>query len=252
MEHVREGERPAPEDRSQKMLTITVPEPSIRCGHCAGKHTSIADVRACSSRPVSGAPVAASLSRLNDAVMFEIHGLRTELRTLLDVLAVPGGWFRDMMETYLNQPAEKNNAAALRNMVAEARKYPVRAENAPVPAEPARSATAGRKTTPVTEPGMYTLDGKIYSIQSNKLGTALYAKVVTEVETINKKGKKVKTLKLIYAEGMMRYLRAEHRMTADAVIAFNKRHAWCAVCGRHLTKEESVTRGIGPVCAGRI
>lgn len=39
---------------------------------------------------------------------------------------------------------------------------------------------------------------------------------------------------------------------AEAVFAeFGKRFGICAICGRELTNETSVARGIGPVCYGR-
>lgn len=225
------------------METITVPAPSIRCGHCTGTHNSIADVRACSARPVTGAPVASPLARLNDAVMFEIEAHRSALRACLDTLAVPGGWYRDMMETYLSRPAHTNNVGALLNMLREAQKYPLRSEGAPVPAEPSAPRTTGGTRTRVTEAGMYSHGDKIYNVRANKAGTGLYAQLV-----VVKNGKP----ELEYAPGMVTHLSADERMSVDAVVAFNKRHAWCSVCGRHLKAKASVDRGIGPVCITRV
>lgn len=50
----------------------------------------------------------------------------------------------------------------------------------------------------------------------------------------------------------------EHRFSksvpdyACGAIAYGKKFGRCAVCNRELTDEESIERGIGPVCADRM
>ena len=55
-----------------------------------------------------------------------------------------------------------------------------------------------------------------------------------------------------YAAGAIRDLRPEHRMTVERAVELSIRIGRCIRCGALLTAEESVTRGIGPVCITKI
>jgi hypothetical protein len=37
----------------------------------------------------------------------------------------------------------------------------------------------------------------------------------------------------------------------QAAVAYGKRFGQCSVCARELTNEDSINRGIGPICAER-
>lgn len=56
----------------------------------------------------------------------------------------------------------------------------------------------------------------------------------------------------VYARGMMTVLREEDRLTVEQATQLGHMHGICAVCGRLLTVPQSVERGIGPVCYGRL
>jgi len=55
-----------------------------------------------------------------------------------------------------------------------------------------------------------------------------------------------------YAPGVVRQLGEDQRLTVEEAAAFGKLYGVCAICGRTLTDEESIERGIGPVCKGRL
>lgn len=55
-----------------------------------------------------------------------------------------------------------------------------------------------------------------------------------------------------YAPGAMNHLRHSDRLTLEDARAMGTRLGVCVICGRTLTDQDSVERGIGPVCAARI
>jgi hypothetical protein len=85
---------------------------------------------------------------------------------------------------------------------------------------------------------LYEREGEIYRTVLSGAGN-LYAKIWTEDGWD-------------YAAGAIRDLRPEHRMTVERAEELSVRFGRCIRCGRVLTAEESVARGIGPVCASKI
>ena len=55
-----------------------------------------------------------------------------------------------------------------------------------------------------------------------------------------------------YARGAIRDLRPEHRMSVERAKELSVRFGRCIRCGALLTADESVERGIGPVCITKI
>lgn len=55
-----------------------------------------------------------------------------------------------------------------------------------------------------------------------------------------------------YAPNALRHLRNADRLTLEDAKAMGTRLGVCVVCGRTLTDPDSVERGIGPVCAGKL
>lgn len=55
-----------------------------------------------------------------------------------------------------------------------------------------------------------------------------------------------------YAPGAMTFLKPEERMTREMAEQYGKTTGQCAICGRVLTNEESIERGIGPICAEKV
>jgi hypothetical protein len=107
------------------------------------------------------------------------------------------------------------------------------------------------------EDGMYIKDGVIYKVQHAIHGSGhQYAKrlrVVTEPERDDEGDIVVAgTVQFDYAAGAIAKLTPEMRMTMEQAEAFGALYGTCVRCGRTLTKEKSIARSMGPVCAGKL
>jgi hypothetical protein len=131
---------------------------------------------------------------------------------------------------------------------------------------------------PVTEVGLYERGGRVYKVQRSKTSGNLYAKVldITEVpqeceghestgseesdgedmgQTVYCDGTcrpAKKKAKYEYAPGAFRVLDASAKIGLERANELSLQVGACMVCGRTLTAKESVARGIGPICAGRV
>jgi hypothetical protein len=119
-----------------------------------------------------------------------------------------------------------------------------------MPRKASPSPTAQPAREEITEDGMYrTEDGTIYKVQRAVHGSGqLYAKRLTVVPAIAGGEAQVS---FDYAPGAVRKLAPSDRMTLAQAKEFGALYGSCCVCGRTLTREESIEAGIGPVCAGR-
>ena len=113
----------------------------------------------------------------------------------------------------------------LRAQLRTARRMAARADR------PARSGA-------LEEDRLYELDGEIYRTVRSGQGN-LYAKIWMGDGWD-------------YAAGAIRHLRPEHRMTVERAKELSVRFGRCIRCGALLTAEESVERGIGPICITKI
>lgn len=106
--------------------------------------------------------------------------------------------------------------------------------------EESKTRTSGK----AAEEGMYKKDGEIYKIQIAVHGSGRpYAKKLVEVDG---------EWEFVKAPGMQFRLTAKDKMTLEEAKEFGKLYGTCCVCGRTLTKEESIAEGIGPVCSGKM
>lgn len=115
----------------------------------------------------------------------------------------------------------------------------------------------------VVEDGMYRdpSDGTIYKVQWNRGsgdGRRLYAKMLVvdrldtntsfSTEVLESEGSDAINVRFVYAQGAMKYIRPEWKMTMEEAKAFGALYGICVRCGRDLTKEESIERGMGSTC----
>jgi len=92
--------------------------------------------------------------------------------------------------------------------------------------------------------GWYSVEGTVYKVQKAVHGSGhLYAKrlIVNDGTGVWE-----------YAPGMVNRLTEAQRLTVEEAERFGRLYGICGVCGAQLTDETSISRGIGPVCAGRL
>lgn len=96
----------------------------------------------------------------------------------------------------------------------------------------------------VTE-GMYrTSEGRIFKVQRAVHGSGnLYAKELLGSGD---------SWRFEYAQGAVRKLKIEDKLTLEQAREFGALYGTCMVCGRTLTDEVSISHGIGPICEGRM
>jgi hypothetical protein len=107
-----------------------------------------------------------------------------------------------------------------------------------------KKVVADEPVAEVTE-GMYkTANGDIYKVQRAVHGSGrLYAKKLTQ------DGDEWFFERIV---GGMRKIAPADRMTMEQAREFGKLYGRCVRCAALLTDEESIERGMGPVCAGKI
>jgi hypothetical protein len=173
----------------------------IRCGHCRGKHGSVADVRACSQG-------------IRVATDHEITAAYPQLSG----------------EAFLNG----------------------------VPEWRPKTHQQPQQSQKSVEEGFYLLGDQIYKVQIAVHGSGrpyakrLHIDELTDLELspeLRRPGRKVCHGTWVYEPGLIKRLRPEHRLTAEKAVELGKLYGMCVRCGATLTNEESIERGIGPICA---
>ena len=102
---------------------------------------------------------------------------------------------------------------------------------------------------PVTE-GFYKLEDDIIKVVESRQGR-LYGK---KLELFYDEESHTKPTKGVweYVPGIMGKLTAEMKLSQDEAAEFGQLYGVCAICGTVLTNEESIERGIGPVCIKKV
>lgn len=106
---------------------------------------------------------------------------------------------------------------------------------------------------PATEQGMYRIvaargqyaEGSIFKVQIAVHGSQRpYAKLLV----VDGPGDG----HFDYAPGAVSLLTAEDKMSADEAAEWGRLYGMCVVCSATLTDEDSIARGIGPICRGKV
>jgi hypothetical protein len=243
---------------------------SVKCGHCSNTHSSVAEVRACSQ--------GALFKGQNHSYEFKHDNSPSqyaEVQRDEDFLYDFWCGHRDKADSLCDKPVEKTAGG---DPVHVDRLIDL--EHSALAFSPGQiwRARAGksvdvaavRKTTdraarlPVTE-GWYMVDRIIYKVQKAVHGSGnLYAKeLVTEeladeeLNDVQRAWKEREPTRMFhkahweYAKGAIRRIRAEHRLSGEEAAQFGRLYGVCVRCGLTLTKEESIERGRGDVCAGK-
>lgn len=121
-----------------------------------------------------------------------------------------------------------------------------------------------QRVEPVTE-GWYKVGETIYKVQRAVHGSGnLYAKELVTEELMREElndaqlaaleadpSKKFYSGSWEYARGAIRQIRGDQKLSIEDCLQFGKLYGVCVRCARTLTKEESIARGMGDVCAGK-
>jgi len=92
------------------------------------------------------------------------------------------------------------------------------------------------------EDGYYLVGGRVYKVQHAVHATGgQYAKVLD-----------FKTGRFEYEAGAIRKVQPSMKLSVKEAAHYGKLYGRCIVCGRTLTDETSIERGIGPICEGRL
>lgn len=113
----------------------------------------------------------------------------------------------------------------------------------------------GSGATATPDDGWYMVDGEPWKVQWNLNHTGRYAKrLVPRDRRDGDAGSDLDAKpKWVYVQGGLGIVAQKgKRMTIEDAAQYGKLYGACAVCGRTLTFEGSIERGIGPVCYGRI
>jgi hypothetical protein len=116
------------------------------------------------------------------------------------------------------------------------------------PAAP--TAPPARRVAP-TEPGVYEREDTVYQVVRSGTGR-LYAKALTErlshVRRLTETGQVVHAT-FEYDSGAIWRLDADDRVSPERARELGQLTSFCCACGAKLADADSVTRGMGPVCA---
>ena len=202
---------------------------SIACGHCHGRHASVAEEQSCSTLPLempestnplaSAEPAAplASERQVNFAVSLESQKLTEDKRHSAESL-------------------EAYTMKAMRAYITALLEMPTTNKTAPT----------GLPDVPA---GRYALDMdgtiKFYQVDKPTEGrwagyTFLKVQASDETYPIKNRSQVALILGVIARDPM------------KAMLDYGKLIGKCGHCGRTLTNEESRARGIGPICAGKM
>jgi hypothetical protein len=96
-------------------------------------------------------------------------------------------------------------------------------------------------SAPKMAEGFYAYGAGVAEVVKTKDGQRMYAKVLD-----------VLTGRWAYAPGVLPKLKPEDRLTLEQAAALGKKWHRCMICGRELTNEDSIDRGIGPICSSKL
>ena len=141
---------------------------------------------------------------------------------------------------------------AVQACIARAKTAQIKADNAPtVSVEPIEVAFAKAKGAGIQHPKLRLGDFTFSPAPMNgKNPNAIYVKHANGEYLGKVAGSRLFTGAAVSPE-LEREIVAVAADPMNAAIAYGKRYGKCSVCARTLTDEDSINRGIGPVCAER-
>lgn len=231
---------------------------SIKCGNCSETHDNVAEVRACYIKTpdfFSADPKAKAALKSQSSLVAELAE-ESHLDRCAHVNApseLPHGtaycgayveYTANGEAVHVSRRIDADHAALGESLQTFAR----RLSGKQVDAKPKTQL----RQEPVQE-GFYCKDGQYFKVQKAVHGSGKpYAKVleVREIGT-GADGNPVNKGYWTYAPGSIKQLRNEHQLTEEQAEEFGDLYGVCCMCGKTLTKEKSIARGMGDTCAGK-
>lgn len=225
-----------------------MPVTKTKCGRCKTYHSNMAEIGACLNKPL---PVATRPPRHMSSEAPATEKQKDFVISLLNQLGKTESDLPKPLDTY----GLREVSPLIDELKAEALK--------PKPAvlgpdgQPLRTTVATPSAT--VDEGMYRNPdtGVIYKVQRAVHGSGqLYAKVLRVVREAERdeEGDILTSGVTVfdYAPGVLRTLNPRWRMTLEQAVEFGALYGTCVRCGRTLTKEKSIERAMGPICAGKL
>lgn len=249
------------------MTTTTADSKPIKCGKAHGYHATVDDVRRCyNGEDVDFVEVERTPDGQDRATRPQVRRVRERLLVVFSTnghritTAKPVEAYGRREISPLIDLLNKNDRISPEVMHNFGLVFDVAAEEAEdgeslAPSKPRDyvdpRATAERPFDSETlEDGFYVYNGIVYKV------------IRAVVQGSGRKyAKKLQTDgRWAFARGLVKHLRPEHKMTLRQALETAHLHATsvdsrlygrCFVCGRTLTREDSIERMMGPVCAGK-
>ena len=261
---------------------------AIRCGSCKDTHDTVAEVRSCYEQGSVPAHWATGMAEqdASEQVYRSMQAVRRsstpvrEAREVRMATEAQRSYLGVLLETKEIPEGMEADAAALSEMLAN--KVGIEFDRAGRMITQLKLAPRARKTKDFTgEPagrvdrdGMFydPNTGTVYRVQVAVHGSGnLYAKrlemtgyqgdssdeyiSVTLTDIRQAKDPEYAGIqwevKFRYAAGAISKIKPEWRMTKEDASKFGALYGSCVKCGLPLTKEESIERGMGDICAGK-
>lgn len=144
--------------------------------------------------------------------------------------------------------AERQNTKTVSQQIERMLAEPKLTDRQAPAAAPVVNEPAVNETTPLNHelaPGMYRRADRLYRVYPARNGGHLLAK---QLVSNGPDG----GWSFEYAGSAPRFVSPVDRMTLEEAKAWGAQYGSCCVCGALLTDPESVARGIGPICGGRV
>jgi hypothetical protein len=219
----------------------------VRCANCGGSHKTAREARECFNTPL---PTRSASTTQVQGVSGPTERQKAYIADLVRQTGVT-------LDKPLNQYSVVEASRLIEKLLERRRTTPARNGQQGTAGTQGRRVSRDQVHQPI-EDGMYRMqDGTIYKVQHAVHGSGRqYAKklVVVQEPERDDEGDIVNpgTIKFVYISGAIWAIRSEHRMTIEQAKEFGALYGTCVRCGRTLTKEKSIERAMGPVCAGKI
>ncbi len=215
---------------------------SINCGNCNGSHESVGQVRDCyegkSGTLKMKTEPEATLNQKNFAQML-FRERTAEPGTIIAEIEANQGITK--AEEAIDSMGKQTISGFIQSMKVQ----------------PFRTNVKQRQTLPDADiqDGIYQNNEKqirkVYKGQSGRLlckSLEITSEAVWDGDTLMAAAEK----EWHYLGQARYYLKGFRLLTADEAKAYGKIYGFCMICGRTLTDEESIKRGIGPICEGNM